>query len=326
MIYLVPLLVSVIGALRSSAIRVDTATLPPFVAEGSIQGSDNNTVVLLPVTIHGQAGTVILDVGAIAGLGMSSAAATFGIPLDGSPLDSLTLGTVVERDIPTIPLGLSFPIPSGMPPLVGILGTTVLSHYELLFNGPMHQVQLYQFPPSAPGHNDSHGPWLPAGLTLADCMPMPVFQNTADGWVGLPLRVNGYPITSVFDSGSPTSDMNLSAARLLGLTQHSSNVHRLPDSLVTSYPVGGGKELYTVTDLVLQLGTHQVTPVPVRIVTQIPVDEPKETPLLFLGLDAFRDRILLVSYQTRQVCLSPARKGVLGVARSVSSRANDVHK
>jgi hypothetical protein len=101
--------------------------------------------------------------------------------------------------------------------------------------------------------------------------------------------------------------MNMVAGRLLGLTQHAPNVHLLPDSLATMYPVGGGRDKYLVTGLTLQVGSRPLTALPVRIATRIPSGISDSTPQLLLGLDALRDRLLFVSYATGQVCLGAAR-------------------
>jgi hypothetical protein len=101
--------------------------------------------------------------------------------------------------------------------------------------------------------------------------------------------------------------MNMAAGKLLGLTQHDPNVQLIPDSLATMYPNGGGRDKYIVTGLKLQVGPRPLTAIPVRIATQIP-GAPADVPQLNLGLDALQDRLLFVSYQTRQACLGAARR------------------
>jgi hypothetical protein len=294
--------------------------------------------IYLPVTIHGHTGTAVLDLGADIGLAYrrsTAASAGLGVqvqqldsiaammraghPLSqeqlvqkaqrASVLDSMTIGTAVARQIPVAPLELTIPVPPGMPPYVGILGTQVLRRYDLLVDGPAQRVQLY-----APGRQSlaSPGaapPWLPAGLSAADCMPMPptTGRGGGSGFVTLPLQVDGHAVQGYFDSGSPHTIMNMAAGRLLGLTQHAPNVHLIPDSLAGVYPHGGGRDKYLVTGLTLQVGTHALTALPVRIATRIPSGVSDSMPQLLLGLDALRDRLLFISYATGQVCLSAAR-------------------
>jgi hypothetical protein len=325
------------------AARNVTAPRDSLVAEATIHnvqmGRGDWEYIYLPVTIHGHPGTAVLDLGANVGLAyLRSTAASVGLgaqvqQLDSigtlmragqlsqeqllkktrlaSVLDSMTIGTAVERDIMLVPLELTIPVPTGMPPYVGIVGNQVLRHYDLLFDGPAQRVQLYASGLQSPASPGAAPPWLPTGLTPADCLPMPPMRGGRAGFITLPLQVDGHAVQGYFDSGSRYTIMNMAAGRLLGLTQHAPNVQLIPDSLATMYPVGGGRDKYLVTGLQVQVGSHPITALPVRIATRIPSGIPDSTPQLMLGLDALRDRLLFVSYPTGQVCLSAPRPPVV---------------
>jgi hypothetical protein len=300
------------------AIPVDTGVSTQLVAVGTIQQVGRALPrIYLPVTIHGHAGTVVLDLGASAGLILApGAAAALGIDTTAAQLDVLMLGTTLEQHVPLNAHGIALPIPAGLPPFVGILGSFAVQQEDILLDGPAQRVLVYRHSvSSAVRHGVSS--WLPTGITAADCHPMPHFPNIAIGvnQVRLPLTVNGQAVQSFFDSGSPTTIMNLAAAQLLGFTQHSSTLQLLPDSARQSYPFDGGTTKYVVMGLTLALGAQRLAAIPVRIVVGQPLVEPPE---VRLGLDAVQDRWFLVSYPADQVCLSAARPLVLST-RSTSS-------
>ena len=217
-------------------------------------------------------------------------------------VDSLIVGTTVARTVPaTVGHFAAYDTthtPAGMPPLVGILGNMQLPHYDLVFDGPAGRVALYQIapttrpwePPQLGRTQRTRGTWLPAGFTPADCLPLRPPTPT-DHSVYIPVVINGYAVESWLDSGSNGTVMNGAAAKLLGITQHTPHLQRIQDSPAH----------YELHDVPVSLGTHRV------VVPVIQISASGKDPYIQFGLDAFRNRRMLVSYSTGQFCLTSPR-------------------
>ena len=317
------------GMTPSSAV---TPAAESLVAEAVIARGSTGTVasdgligkyVFLPITLQGQPVSVQLDLGAPGGLFAAMIAMThldMGFPIadvvqrdDGNRyLSNLPIGTMVERDVRLVEVGaMDVEGPAGLPE-VGIVGTSVLSHYDLLFDGPAGRVRLY-YPSSHPTTSPAvrSARWLPPGIALADCLPMVVDTSMGPNGVPantvlFPVHVNGHVFYSLFDSGSESSNMNLAAARLLGVPPSSSAVHRFMGRAFLM----GDSARWEATNVLIAVGTRPLPPTAIRIYEHIPVEKGPDDPVLNLGLAAFQDRILFVSYSTRTVCVSvPQRFG-----------------
>ena len=258
--------------------------------------------VYLPVTIHGQAASLLLDTGAPTGLNISRQwLREHGVSAAGV-LDSLVIGKTVERNIPIDGSSGVNKVP-GIPPMIGLAGNHWLAHYDLIFDGPAKRVR--QYAPAASASGTPVTGWVPRGIIPGDCMPMLHVGADADHYPGLDLRANGQKIVGVFDLGSNATYMNVAAAKLLGIRQSTRNVHQVPPDSMTNFPgAGENHEWVITTGLVLTMGRRQLPDGPVEIyqtVNEIYGDRTK--PELDLGTDLFHDRILFMSYSTNQVCL-----------------------
>lgn len=293
---------------------------PRVVAEAVIQTDPgiSGQKVYLPILLHGRAASLILDTGADDLLfGSSARAYVEPREWESSTLDSLSLGAADVRHVPVVVVkGWLEDTPQGLPPVIGLVGSGMLSHYDLVFDGVAGRVRLYDASTSPMVTRESTTTertirdsqmsrmWLPAGITAADCMALRS-EGANDLAVHLDLQANGHVLDNFFDSGSPWTTMNQAAATLLGITAQSPHTRRvLGDSAIQYGMAGTGNESDTVymvdRGITLVIGRHRLT-MPVRVVPH--VNPWFDAPTLILGLDAIANRRLFVSYQTRRVCL-----------------------
>ena len=275
-----------------------------LVAEAAIRPTTaGEEAVYLPVTLQGHPATVLLDLGTNGALALSrSAVRDIGLPEVGT-LASLSLGTAVERRIAFRAVIEEFPIdaPEGMSPVVGLLGSRVLSHYDLVFDGPSHRVRLYA--PSGPRWFSSAPSerWLPTGITAADCVHMEVEPGSRRAFISV--RVNGHVLRGMFDSGSYGTNINVAAARLLGITGRTPGVHQLSADASPQFVMYDSQPVWEVPAATLTVGTRQLTVTPLFLYPHLPRETGPDDAELSLGLGAIRDRVLFVSYSTRQLCV-----------------------
>ena len=281
------------------------AVLPPaerLVAEAPIWGDINGIVgyAYLPVALHGRAVTLIIDLNAdqLQGLRLYTAPLTqVGITLsDTTTLDSMTVGSDVQRHVPIIvrerPKTFVIQTPPQLPPVVGMVGVHFLTtRYDLVYDFPHQRVQLYAFPTHPVA---SHDAWLPPGFTPADCGRLILIPPGAATFTGVQLQLDGHPVTGVLEMmpyGSETNrdeKMNAAAFKVLGLSEESS---RLQDG--------------RVTDIHLTVGRHTVWTGPVKVFTHLQVEDglPPQTPVMLMNLTTIQDLVLFNSTSGSLVCL-----------------------
>ncbi|MHB2034943.1 MAG: pepsin/retropepsin-like aspartic protease family protein [Gemmatimonadaceae bacterium] len=236
---------------------------------------------------------MVLDVGTTANL---LSLATFQ-EFNGAPVDSAVIGTSVLHNV--VFSGMQGGFGQG---IVGLVGTPILSQYDLVFDGPHHVVDIYAQPKSP----DVGSPaWFPAGVTPGDCMPMtadPQFNNR----IFFPLEVNGHDIHSMFDSGSGTTNMNMAAAKLLGLGPDDTRMHLLPQGIGGQFSRFAGQNVWRDAWVTITVG-HQKIVTPANIYQDLPRETSPDDPELSLGLEALNNRVLYVSYSTQTVCMGAAQ-------------------
>ena len=302
-------------ALPASA-NVDSLPSRTPVAEGVVRYAFNNAEVIIPATVQGHPVTFLLGFGIDADVSLDPAAlASAGVTLsDSTHLDTLTLGTSVVHDmaLQTISQVPGNPQP-GMPPLVGILGNVFLARYDIVYDGPARRVRLYErFSPNPTTSSSSHHPWLPPAIAAtASCTPMlPLPEHNA----AFVIQVNAHPVPAILETLSSYTKMNMVAARAIGLTQHSTNVHPLPDDIWEKQDVYGHPVKYQATEIHLTLGTQHFDEVPILLFPGLDLDRYQSPipPLLLLNPDDVQHQMLVFSQSTRQICLgshqSPARR------------------
>ena len=270
---------------------------PRLIAEASILTHNQiDEHIFLPVTVDGQRVTAVLDLGT-SGNGLASRYITHPNIFGAGEIDTLHLGTATIRHIPVeSPLeaeeGQMFSVtglPPGWPPVAALLGVEVQAHFDIVLDGPARRVRLYARDPSAMvGHAP---PWLPPGVTAADCLPMHRRAGQYHDMVDMPVTVNGHRTYGHFDSGAKQNYMHMIEAHQLGLTDSAVHLSGVVD-----------QQRYFWRGLTLQIGRQTIPNQQAVVHVAAP---PQADSLQFnFGLEAFRDRILFISYSTDQLCLS----------------------
>lgn len=274
------------------AAHAQSAQPPRAVAEATVpEGPQGTDWPILPISINGQTVNVIVDVGTTTNLLTVRALRQLDVWL---PLDSVKIGTSVQRDEAFDRMGGQV-----APGIAGLVGTPILSHYDLVFDGPEKAVRLY---PQRDDATAGSPPWFPAGVTQADCVPMTADPQGANRVFFL-LEANGRAIHSMFDSGSNTTNINVAAARVLGLSPADSNVKLLPPGVGGQFSRFKGQRIWRVSSATLTVGRHDIV-TPINIYEDLPREASPKDGELSLGLDAIRDRVLYVSYSSQTVCVS----------------------
>lgn len=188
--------------------RVRVADLPLRLIEG---------YPIVPASIAGQPVSLLLDTGAQGMLVTPAIAAALALPLHGMTriygtggsqearvvqLPGLRLGGAAMPDqlAPVAPLPLALTI---NPPLAGLLGGSLLAHFDLELDVPAGRAALWS-------SEDCPAPPL-AGTTL----PIEVSRG---GEPFVPVRVNGQTLLALLDTGSRATLLSQGAARRLGLS------------------------------------------------------------------------------------------------------------
>ena len=306
---------------------VAEAVLTDWVAAGHSYG------YFLPGRVHGHPVTLLLDTGTSESMFLfAERLANLGIAVPTvAPrqettlvLDSITWGPRTERRIPVsvmrgYPMLPSLDPPPGFPPVIGIVGQPLVSHYDLLFDAPAKRARFYPYttPASGDGGDDAGAQTvsrvasgrtsggLPAGMTAADCVPLGITPGMAhldDNPQHLQLVINGQPVEAFFDSGFLYEDSTLvgtygaggelddTTATLVGVNAHSpGTVVQEDSSALVSLPLWIGAQRLTIPSAHL---SHKYDA------------RYHGRPFLQLGLLPFRDRRLLVSYSTSRFCVS----------------------
>jgi hypothetical protein len=274
-----------------------------LVAEAVIrEDGKGNSTIFLPVTINGKAATVVLGWGSTWGgdvLLQPNMLANYGIvlskPYQGmlrgnqGQLDSMRIGTTVMQNVPAVTytsMENPSPQPTGLPPVIGIVGNAFLAHFDVVVDGPAHRVRLY-----------TPGTELPPGTHWNACSPtQPVPE---DKNLGFTMQIDGHSVVGVMQD-NPFPVMNMAAAKLLGLTQHSPNVKKASEQ---SNAFGPGSDLYVVTGLHLTLGSDAFTAGPVHILAHVPLEPPGGPPTIELTRDNVMHQVFVLSSNTGRVCL-----------------------
>ena len=259
---------------------------------------------VMPVMVHGHPYTVVLDLGTTGNIFSSEATQQFGGA--GGALDSLMLGTSVSRNLSYDPFDGRFDegdSARGLAPVVGLLGTPVLSHYDFVFDGPTDHVRLYAATPRSASTGRHDQAWYPAGIQASDCVPMEPDPNGNDR-VFFPLQSNGHAIHSMFDSGSETTNINLAAAKVLGITKRTPGIRLTLPGEAGQFSMYNGQKVWRVSGFPIIIGTHTLRDGSINIYQHLPRETSPEDPELSLGLDSVHDRTLFISYSTGQFCMS----------------------
>lgn len=186
-------------------------------------------------------------------------------------LEGVRLGGVRLDPAPT-PVAALPALPHVTPMLVGLLGSPLLTRFDLDLDVAAGRVGLYEA--------GACGPAVPALAPRVTAIPL---QVTPDLAALLPVRVNGQELLALLDTGSRATLLTEDAARALGL--------RAPLSANTARGVDG--ELLPVAHLRVRemaVGDDVRRDVPVSI---SPLQLPRAD--MLLGLDYLRQRRVWIS-------------------------------
>jgi len=293
-------------AVRSSPERL--------VAEAPIWGANNGWkgYAFLPITIHGHAATVVINLNDEGDLSLSTAAlARMDVTLpdtsNTSTLDSLSIGSDVQHHVPIDFIrrpNWTVARPPAVSPVVGVVGVHFLTtHYDLLYDFSGKRVQLYAFPPYSTG---THKAWFPSGIKPSDCGRMVYIPPGAGTFTGMELRLDGHLVTGVIEmfpyggeeAGQGDEKMNRDAFQAMGLTEQSPRVQPVPD-----LPAG---TMNQVTNVHITVGSHNFWTGSVKIFPSLDAQEKMKanTPIMLLNLTTIHHVVVFNSVSDQLVCLS----------------------
>jgi predicted aspartyl protease len=179
----------------------------------------------VPVAVNGQKATMLFDTGANTIAVTAEAGQRFGaVEEAGARFTSIAIGgraqgrglrlarvefagTVFEDQTAaelTVPLD-SF----GLPALDGILGTSVLGHFDLELDGRSDTLTVYRAR-ICPG---GKLPWREPYASVPIARPRP------GGFIRIPLLIDGHPVLAVIDTGASHSMLDIRVAARLGVPQ-----------------------------------------------------------------------------------------------------------
>ena len=214
-------------------------------------------------------------------------------------LDSLRVGSLMRRNVRVLVLPeLERFQRAGARPYAGILGQDVLWDFDVEVDLPARRLRLY--PRRPPGAGRQPTPGL-AALTCTSRLP------ADSGWLVFAAALDGRPVLAILDTGAPTTIVNWVAARAAGLGHRSPGVRR-HGAGTRGVAATAAVETYTADGLALAVAGSPLSPGPVRI-ADLPLLDllgVGSRPTMILGVDRLRDRALLVSHSTREVCFATA--------------------
>lgn len=187
-----------------------------------------NHVLVLPVSINGQAVGMLLDTGAQKSLLGEAAvrrlnlvrdtrSSTSLIGISGSSarpdarIDSMSIGGVALR-VTRLPVN-SF---GGNQPFDGILGLDILRDYDLDIDGPNRLLTLYRVRRCEP----ADPPWDEPARRIAGF-------STRTGWPKLPFKIDGIEGIGFLDTGASNTMITPRMAQRLGVTEAALAIDRV---------------------------------------------------------------------------------------------------
>ncbi len=250
------------------------------IAEVPLRLVENFAVV--PAVLAGRAISLLLDTGAQGMLVTPPMAEALSLPLDGLTrifgtggssqarvvrLPGLRLGGAPMPDqvAPVAPLPLVLPME---PPLAGLLGASLLSHFDVDIDVPGGRMALWS--------NDGCAAPPLVGTTL----PLEVSRA---GEAFVPVRVNNEPLLALLDTGSRATILSVEAAKRLGIDA--------PVSANTAAGVDGTRLPIGHTRVRLSLEREAAVEAPVSI-APLQLDRGD----MLLGLDQLGQRPFWISY------------------------------
>ncbi|HEU4752135.1 MAG TPA: hypothetical protein VFU47_03425 [Armatimonadota bacterium] len=288
----------------------------PLIADAPLWGAKDaaRSQPFLRVTLHGQPATLLLRLDSDVPLQLATVALTqLGTPIarETRELDSLTIGTTVERQLPVTfnedPSWAVLP-PPGYPPVVGVLGGAFLRRYDVLYDLPGARVRLYRpVKPAAPGQGKAPAPWLPPGMKPSDCGRLVPLPPRTGAYTAFALQLEGHPVTGVVELAPTYEKLNQAAVQALGFPDSSARIEPIPAGLLSpGYRHNGFLITQQVRDVHLRLGPTPFWSGPVQIFPSLDIESVlgAKTPVILLNLNTLRHVVLFNAPSRAQVCVS----------------------
>lgn len=265
--------------------------------------------VFLPVKLHGHATMLMIDLNCMAcDVQLSTAAltrvGTTPPATDATTLDTLTIGTDVQRHVPISVISQpdwTIHGPENTVPVIGTVGVHFLTtHYDMLYDFPGRRVRLYALPAKAPVA--SKNAWLPEGFKPTDCGPMVDVSPGAATFTGVKMRINDHPVTGVLEMGPYYPKMNERALQALGAPANVPSIH-----LTVPTPIYGDHVLIARVDKVeMTIRTHIFGAWNSEVLRELDVQQllPPNTPIMLIDLSMLRNVMLFNAVSSRQVCVA----------------------
>lgn len=278
-----------------------------LLAQAPIWGANNGFkgYAFLPVTVHGKAGTVVIDLNCTeCDLSLSNAAlAKIGTTSpETTQSESLTIGGVTETNIPVQHIqdpNWSVAKPDSMPAVVGIVGVHFMQRFDLVYDFPRRRVQVYAVALQPAGPNKA---WLPSGFTPNDCGEMVMIPPGAATFTGVEMKIDDHPVIGALEMGPYIPKMNELAFKTLGLPENSPRV----ELGQPGERDGGHRMVAHVSDVKMRVGTNMFGSWKNEVLQELDVQSllPENTPVMLLNLSMLRKVMLFNGMSSKQVCIA----------------------
>ena len=257
--------------------------------------------------------------------------------LDPIEIDSLSVGRTSQAHV----LIATEAAPNSLGQFGGLVGRDILSQFDLEFNAPAQRIRIYGRPPSdqisrstwlpadirapdcVPAVLLSHAAIDTTQLDSADMVEIHTDPGARriyeQSELKLPLMVDDKPVDALFDSGMDVSIMNWAQARVLGIDRHDPRLVPMRAGRMNMFSFQSGRlnaddslavvrdaePNYRVGGITMRIGKHELPRDSVVISDLTFADFPgfRSTPLMLVGLRAFKHLVLYMSYSTRRVCI-----------------------
>ncbi len=178
-----------------------------------------NRLFVVPVTVNGNAISMLLDTGGEKSLLGEAAVQRLGVTRDGrtyTVLAGLAGGSIrTDANIDSMRLGgvpvsvdrMSVDALVGYPGIDGILGLDILRDFDLDIDAPNRTLTLYRVRRC----ERADPPWTEPAT--------PIAVSTLPGWMDIPFEINGIAETAVVDTGASNTTITPRMARQLGLSE-----------------------------------------------------------------------------------------------------------
>jgi predicted aspartyl protease len=257
--------------------------------------------LLVPGAVEAQPVLFVVDTGAESTLLTPDAVERYDLPPDparrsillgvgglvrsqNATVHQLAIGSLIRTD-QSVGVGAIGLIGEDAPDIAGLLGTDILSRYDVEIDVPARRITLY-----AVSGCDGFIPWDGAGAAV------PVRFNP-QGLAFLPLTVDGRPVRALLDSGARVSLMTRRIAASLGVTQ----------AMLDADPVRGGVGVGLASIALRQHRFARVTVGPITL-RDMPVnvaDMQLPGVDMLLGADWLASRHIWLSYADSTLFIHP---------------------